>query len=59
MTSYYVTVKDTRYNEFSAIMRAASEEEAIAKYSKIVATSKKHAKVRIDPAGYTVTARRK
>jgi len=57
MKKFYATVKDTRYNEFSAIIKADTADEAIAKYEKIVATSKKHEKVRRDPAGYTVTAR--
>ena len=57
MTKFYATVKDSRYNEFSAIIKAKSEAEAVAKYSAIVATSKKHFKVRCDPTGYTVTAR--
>jgi hypothetical protein len=57
MTKFYATVKDTRYNEFSAIIVAKTEADAIAKYEAIVATSKKHAKVRRDPDGYAVTAR--
>jgi hypothetical protein len=57
MTKFYATVKDTRYNEFSAIITAKTEDDAIAKYSAIVAASKKHEKVRRDPKGYTVTAR--
>ena len=57
MIKFYATVKDSRYNEFSAIIKAKSEDDAVAKYSAIVAASKKHAKVRLDPAGYTVMAR--
>jgi len=57
MIKFYATVKDSRYNEFSAIIRAKSEADAVAKYSAIVATSKKHEKVRRHPDGYTVTAR--
>mgnify|MGYP003644666456 CR=1 FL=1 len=57
MIKFYATVKDTRYNEFSAIIRAKSESEAVEKYTAIVANSKKHEKVRRDPKGYTVTAK--
>jgi len=57
MIKFYATVKDSRYNEFTAIIKAKSEAEAVAKYSAIVASSKKHIKVRLDPKGYTVTAR--
>ena len=58
MTKFIVTIKDTRYNEFNVVSSAATMDEAIAKVSKIAATSKKHAKVRTDPNGYTVTARK-
>jgi len=55
---YLVTIKDTRYNEFSVYSMATSTEDAIAKVSKTVAVSKKHSKVRNDPNGYTVTAKK-
>jgi hypothetical protein len=55
---FIVTIKDTRHNEFNVFANAANIEGAIAKVSKVAATSKKHAKVRTDPNGYTVTARK-
>ena len=55
---YRVTIKDTRYNEFNVYSMATSTEDAIEKVSKTVAVSKKHSKVRSDPNGYTVTARK-
>lgn len=58
MTKFIVTIKDTRHNEFNVLSNSATIEDAIAKVSKVAATSKKHAKVRTDPNGYTVTARR-
>jgi len=58
MAKFIVTIKDNRYNEFSVFSNAATIEDAIAKVSKVAATSKKHAKVRTDPNGYTVTARK-
>jgi len=55
---YLVTIKDTRHNEFNVYSMAKTIEDAIAKVSKTVAVSKKHSKVRIDPNGYTVTAKK-
>jgi len=55
---YLVTIKDTRYNEFNVYSTAKTIEDAIAKVAKTVAVSKKHSKVRSDPNGYTVTAKK-
>jgi hypothetical protein len=55
---YLVTIKDTRYNEFNVYSLATSIDDAIEKVSKIVEVSKKHSKVRSDPKGYTVTAKK-
>tara|TARA_R110000764_G_scaffold210951_1_gene296984 strand:+ start:403 stop:582 length:180 start_codon:yes stop_codon:yes gene_type:complete len=57
MTKFIVTIRDTRHNEFNVFAIAADAISAISKVSKVAATSKKHAKVRTDPNGYSVTAR--